>query len=147
MSCTLTMPSATTERRRSSSISIERFPDLDVSANSGDPSLPFHDDRGFSNTHPREPSPLRASTTQTGRLHLHRDGRVGGVTWGTSTANPLGQRQHTRQQSLSEAFRKIRTRKASVSENAQEIAEALKAPLSIRLVVSIWGTLSTTAFG
>ena len=47
-----------------------------------------------------------------------------------------GTRQRDRQKSLSEAFRTIRTRKASVSENAAEIAEALKAPLSVKLVVS-----------
>ena len=45
-------------------------------------------------------------------------------------------RGHGRQPSLSEAIRTIRTRKGSVSANAQEIAEALKAPVSIRLIVS-----------
>ena len=43
--------------------------------------------------------------------------------------------RHDRQKSLSEAIRTIRTRKGSVSANAQEIAEALKAPVSIKLVV------------
>ena len=45
-------------------------------------------------------------------------------------------RGHGRQPSLSEAIRTIRTRKGSVSANAQEIAEALKAPVSIKLIVS-----------
>lgn len=38
--------------------------------------------------------------------------------------------------SLSDAFRTVRTRKGSVSQNAQEIASALKAPVSLKLVVS-----------
>ncbi|CZT23843.1 related to glucose-6-phosphate/phosphate and phosphoenolpyruvate/phosphate antiporter [Ramularia collo-cygni] len=40
-----------------------------------------------------------------------------------------------RQKSLSEAIRTVRRRKASMSENAQEIAQALKAPVSMRLVL------------
>jgi len=41
-----------------------------------------------------------------------------------------------RQKSLSDAFKVIKDRRGSVSENAAEIAEALKAPVSPRLVVS-----------
>jgi solute carrier family 35 protein E1 len=44
--------------------------------------------------------------------------------------------RHGRQKSLSEAIRTIRTRKASVSQNAHELADALKVPLSPRLIVS-----------
>jgi solute carrier family 35 protein E1 len=44
-----------------------------------------------------------------------------------------------RQKSLGEAIRTARTRKASVSETAVEIAESLKAPVSLRLVVCIHG--------
>lgn len=43
--------------------------------------------------------------------------------------------RHGRQKSLSEAIRTMRTRKMSVSQNAHEIADALKAPLSWRLIV------------
>lgn len=43
--------------------------------------------------------------------------------------------RHGRQKSLSEAIRTIRTRKGSVSQNAHEIADALKAPVSWRLLV------------
>ncbi|PVH94718.1 ER to Golgi transport protein-like protein [Periconia macrospinosa] len=42
---------------------------------------------------------------------------------------------HGRQKSISEAFRTIRTRKASVSQNAAEIADALRAPVSTKLVM------------
>ncbi|WPH04228.1 Hypothetical protein R9X50_00711700 [Acrodontium crateriforme] len=45
-----------------------------------------------------------------------------------------------RQKSLSEAIKTVRSRKMSLSENAHEIAESLKAPVSIKLVVlcGIW---------
>jgi solute carrier family 35 protein E1 len=49
--------------------------------------------------------------------------------------NPRG-RGHGRQRSLSEAIAVIRERKGSMSQNAQEIADALKAPVSPQLVVS-----------
>jgi solute carrier family 35, member E1 len=47
-----------------------------------------------------------------------------------------GSKTHTRQKSLSDAIRTINARRGSVSQNAQEIADALKAPVSYRLVVS-----------
>jgi solute carrier family 35 protein E1 len=45
--------------------------------------------------------------------------------------------RHGRQKSLTEAINTIRTRKASMSQNAHEIADALKAPVSPKLVVSL----------
>jgi solute carrier family 35 protein E1 len=65
----------------------------------------------------------------------------------TSLDNKWGQRpsrwngngyhgvRHGRQKSLSEAIRTIRTRTGSISQNALEIADALKAPVSPVLVV------------
>lgn len=44
-------------------------------------------------------------------------------------------RSHGRQKSLSDAIRTIRTRNGSFSQNAHEIADALKAPISPKLVV------------
>lgn len=44
--------------------------------------------------------------------------------------------RHGRQKSLSDAIRTIKTRKGSVSANAHEIADALKAPVSVKLIVS-----------
>lgn len=38
---------------------------------------------------------------------------------------------------MSEAIRTIRTRSGSVTQNAHELADALKAPVSPKLVVSI----------
>ncbi|KAL8789591.1 MAG: hypothetical protein Q9213_001027 [Squamulea squamosa] len=43
--------------------------------------------------------------------------------------------KHGRQKSISEAIKTIRTRKGSVSANAAELADALKAPVSVRLIV------------
>ena len=54
--------------------------------------------------------------------------------WSNGHANgwPKG---HTRQKSLSDAIRTIRAREGSVSANAQEIAQALRAPVSVKLIV------------
>lgn len=48
-----------------------------------------------------------------------------------------GGARRPKQKSLGEALKTVRTRKASVSESAHEIAESLKAPVSVRLVVGI----------
>ncbi|KAL4894648.1 triose-phosphate transporter family-domain-containing protein [Aspergillus ambiguus] len=52
--------------------------------------------------------------------------------------------KHRSRKSISEAITTIRTRNASVSANAQELAEALRAPVSYRLIVLclIWYTTS-----
>jgi solute carrier family 35, member E1 len=42
---------------------------------------------------------------------------------------------HRPRRSVSDAINKFRTRQGSVSENAQELAEALKAPISYTLIV------------
>lgn len=42
---------------------------------------------------------------------------------------------HSRQKSFGDAIRTIRTRQGSVSQNVHEITDALKAPVSPRLVV------------
>ena len=46
-----------------------------------------------------------------------------------------GTHTHRPRRSVSDAIRNLRERRGSVSENAQELAEALKAPVSYRLVV------------
>ncbi|TKX19456.1 hypothetical protein C1H76_8304 [Elsinoe australis] len=45
-----------------------------------------------------------------------------------------GGTRHGRQKSLSEAIRTVRDRRGSVTQNAAEIADALKAPVSLKLV-------------
>ncbi|KAG5926176.1 hypothetical protein E4U53_003138 [Claviceps sorghi] len=61
--------------------------------------------------------------------------------WSASNGSARG---HGRQKSLSDAFRTIRTRKGSVSQNAHEIADALRAPVSPKLVILclLWYTSS-----
>ncbi|KAK4889721.1 hypothetical protein LTR27_011522 [Elasticomyces elasticus] len=51
-----------------------------------------------------------------------------------------GGMRHGRQKSLSEAIKTVRTRKMSISETAHEVADSLKAPVSMRLVVlcGVW---------
>jgi solute carrier family 35 protein E1 len=49
----------------------------------------------------------------------------------------LGAHTHRPRRSVSDAIRNLRERRGSVSENAQELAEALKAPVSYRLIVRL----------
>lgn len=89
---------------------------------------PFSSSRSASPVHAPQPN---GSTMPTDRWQPRRDSRLSyanGTSQGPST-------RHGRQKSLSEAIRTIRTRKASVSQNAHEIADALKAPLSPKLIV------------
>lgn len=70
-------------------------------------------------------------------------GAVGAITadrWQPRRDSRLGHTSHGRQKSLSEALRTIRTRKGSVSQHAHEIADALKAPLSPKLIMlcGVW---------
>lgn len=127
------MSSPNVERRRSSSSNPrERFPDFDASQ-SGD-HLPGYDEREIG----RGGSARTLSPAKTnGVLHSERwqTRKDTHLAWGDGHLNIAGPRQHGRHRSISDAFRNIRTRKASVSENAHEIAEALKAPISIRILV------------
>lgn len=61
-----------------------------------------------------------------------KDSALRGPNWAGQSSTGAG---HGRQKSLSDAFRTIRTRKASVSANVHEIGDALKAPVSPKLVV------------
>jgi solute carrier family 35 protein E1 len=66
-----------------------------------------------------------------------RESGVRASAWGNGSAS-TGGRGHDRQKSLSDAFRTIRGRGASVSAvsaNVHEIGDALKAPVSPKLVV------------
>lgn len=56
---------------------------------------------------------------------------------GRDSGRPPGLPGHRPRRSVSEALRNLRTRRASVSESAQELAEALKAPVSYRLIVRL----------
>ncbi|GME44753.1 hypothetical protein GTA08_BOTSDO07824 [Neofusicoccum parvum] len=62
--------------------------------------------------------------------------------WGNGNAG--GVTRHGRQKSLSEAIRTIKGRRGSISANAHEIADALRAPISAKLIVlcGIWYSTS-----
>ena len=133
MSSILTMPSATAERRWSSSSNTkERFPDLDNSA-SGEYLAAYEEVDEGALTSSRTPSPAKTNgALHSKRWHPCKEHHLG---WGNGNINLAPPRQHARQRSLSDAFKTIRSRKASVSENAHEIAEALKAPISVKIIV------------
>ncbi|KAG4423467.1 hypothetical protein IFR04_003434 [Cadophora malorum] len=75
------------------------------------------------------------------RWQPRRDSGLRGSAW-NGPASTGG--RHNRQKSLTDAFRTIRTRKASVSANVHEVADALKAPVSPMLVglCLVWYTSS-----
>ena len=134
MSSTMTIPSGTTERRRSSSSANEKFPDFDANINAGIDSISVNQEQSATRVSGRTPSPSKLNgILENGPWQSQRDGHLA---WGIGSNNVAGPRQHGRQKSIGDAIRTIRGRKASVSENAQELAEALKAPLSVKLVVS-----------
>ncbi|KAF2471396.1 TPT-domain-containing protein [Lindgomyces ingoldianus] len=103
--------------------------------------LPAHpEEPPFGLSSSRSPSPNRAAQPQSSassdRWQPRKESRyayMNGSTHAPAT-------RHGRQKSLSEAIRTIRTRRASVSQNAAEIADALKVPLSPRLIIlcGVW---------
>ncbi|EFY85901.1 hypothetical protein J3459_015123 [Metarhizium acridum] len=74
----------------------------------------------------------------------HTQTAVNGHGQNLSPWSDASKRGHGRQKSLSDAIRTIRTRKGSVSQNAHEIADALRAPVSPKLVILclMWYTSS-----
>lgn len=88
-------------------ISMEKFPDLQESSESLLKS---------------SSSPIKQ---QNGYINDTRGVRVGG-TW-------IG--KHNRQKSLSDAFSTLRARSGSVTSNVHDVADALKAPVSAKLVI------------
>lgn len=127
------MSSPNIERRRSSSSNPrEKFPELDA-PQSRDYSPEYDESESGRNASARTLSPAKTN----GVLHSERwqTRKDSHLAWGNGHLSVAGPRQHGRQRSISDAFRNIRTRKASVSENAHEIAEALKAPISLKILV------------
>ena len=55
---------------------------------------------------------------------------------GWENRNGGGLQKHRPKRSVSEAFDNFRQRRGSISANTQELAEALKAPISYKLIVS-----------
>ncbi len=134
------MTTATTERRwshQSSSSAQEescRFPDLEPTSSKD--YLTVHEEEGDRcRTKGRTPSPQTWSGLTGGprndRWQARKDHHVA---WSNNNLSGTPAK-HGRQKSISEAIRAIRTRKGSVSANAAELADALKAPVSVRLIV------------
>jgi solute carrier family 35 protein E1 len=100
--------------------------------------FPEHTDGFISQPEGRSPSPRRVNSQLNGftpsvdRWQPRRKSMSGLAQW---SGGSIEGRSHGRQKSLSDAFRTIRTRRGSVSANAHEIAEALKAPVSPKLIV------------
>ena len=140
-----------TERRRSSSVkptSKFKFPDFvqeqatfedeaeDISRGPSPRPLPNGLPPGL---HSSERWPARKSREASSRLLNGWEAYVPGNT-GAKT-------RHGRQKSLSEAISTVRTRGrgASINENVHEIAESLKAPVSMKLVVGVYHKGSVAA--
>lgn len=95
--------------------------------------------QGLTSSRSPSPNPQQANgTSSSERWQPRRDSKYGHLN-GTAHAPTT---RHGRQKSLSEALRTIRTRKGSVSQNVHEITDALKAPVSPRLIV--WSCPSVT---
>lgn len=135
------VPHATSgvERRRSSSRhpapSKFKFPDF-----SNDHAVEFEEDEedGISRGPSPRPLPngLPPGLHSSERWPVRKESSL--KSWASWAANgKLGGTRPARQKSLVDAIKTVRTRKASISENAHEIAESLKAPVSLRLVVRL----------
>ncbi|KAH7392818.1 triose-phosphate transporter family-domain-containing protein [Pyrenochaeta sp. MPI-SDFR-AT-0127] len=99
--------------------------------------MPEEDHYGLSSS--RSGSPSHATQANGGALPADRWQPRKEARYANGSAQGPATR-HGRQKSLSEAIRTIRTRKGSVSQNAHEIADALKAPLSPKLIMlcGVW---------
>ena len=117
-----------------------KFPDFEASTSPRGHLPVFEEEGATGGASARTPSP-NVPPKSNGFLDSERwqPRRENHVAW-----NNGQETRHVRQKSLSDAIRTIRTRKGSVSANAHEIADALKAPVSVKLVV--WALLSHQAF-
>lgn len=115
------------DTKATSRTSMEKFPDLDTSDtfDQYDGQTPYNSRK--SNGYPTGgPPPLD-------RWQSQRNGRMRGDSW-TNGESSSG-RGHQKQKSISEAFKTIKTRRGSMSANVHEISDALKAPVSPKLIV------------
>ncbi len=134
------MTKTSSERRWSTSSSHTetfKFPDFEQSPASRDSLPTYKEQAGSAKTFARTPSP-NPKSKQNGTVHGGRwqPRRESHLAWGNTNGHVVGSgSRHCPQKSIGDAIRNIRTRRGSVSANAQEIAEALKAPVSLKLVV------------
>ncbi|KAF2491854.1 TPT-domain-containing protein [Lophium mytilinum] len=105
--------------------------------------LPTHEEEPYGQSSSRSPSPNPSYASRpNGNVIADRwqpRKESSNPYWSNANSAAAASR-HGRQKSLSEAFRTIRTRRGSVSQNAHELADALKAPVSPRLIMlcGIW---------
>ncbi|KAJ5032957.1 uncharacterized protein L3040_009543 [Drepanopeziza brunnea f. sp. 'multigermtubi'] len=101
--------------------SMEKFPDHFESPDSQSPYL----------SSPTRSNGYTDGSSSAGRWQSLKDSGRRGSAWNGQAS--IGGK-HGRQPSLSDAFRTIRTRKGSISANVHEVADALKAPVSPKLI-------------
>lgn len=106
----------------------ERFPDLVMLSSNGRPTSP---------SKPAGHANGSAAAAADERWFPRRGTQERALRW-AGTDSPARSNGHARQKSLSDAIRDIRTRRGSVSQSAHEIADALKAPVSPRLIVGVF---------
>ena len=126
---------------------MEKFPDMDPTTmmndhfdsnnRSASPRKAMNGGGGFAYANGNGTTNLNGSAMLNGaRWNPRRESLSRGVRWnGTAQQPSTSPYGHGRQKSLSDAIRTIRTRHGSVSQNAHEIADALKAPVSPKLIV------------
>jgi hypothetical protein len=103
---------------------LEKFPDH--------PDSHFGLPNGTRSPSPRKPNGHVNGNGSADRWQPRREnGQLNGAAW-TRQSRAQG---HTRHQSLSETLQRFRNRHGSISQNAHEIADALKAPVSPKLIV------------
>ncbi|KAM3078102.1 hypothetical protein ACMFMG_002596 [Clarireedia jacksonii] len=107
------------DTKASSRTSMEKFPDLDA----------FDGQSLYDNS----ASKFNGHSSNGASSAERWNSRERGESW--ANGHSSSGRGHARQKSLSDAFRTIRTRKGSVSANVQEISDALKAPVSPKLII------------
>lgn len=103
----------------------EKFPDFDSSSMGS----------AVRSQSPRKPNGYtNGYAPASDRWLPRRESQSRGVRWGASGASGSSH-GHGRQKSISDAFHNIRNRGGSMSHNAHEIADALRAPVSAKLIV------------
>lgn len=114
---------------------MEKFPELDTSSHGGRSPSPYKTSSSSPSGYANGSASLsdRGGGFSSKRENGHAPPPPSGLgIWNNHNGAARG---HARQKSLSDAFRTIRTRNGSFSQNAHEIADALKAPVSPKLIV------------
>ncbi|QSZ32675.1 hypothetical protein DSL72_002254 [Monilinia vaccinii-corymbosi] len=115
------------DTKANSRTSMEKFPDLDTSDTPEQ-----YDGQHFYSA--RKPNGYTTGgSTPTDRWQSQRNGRMRGESWANGESS--NGRGHAKQKSISDAFRNIKARKGSMSANVHEISDALKAPVSPKLII------------